>query len=243
MDKRPFLFKKFGLFHHNSTMRIGTDAVLLACWTDISDDDDILDIGTGCGIIPLMLAQKRDSRCPGIIDAVEIDEPSSIEANYNFKNSVWDKQLSVYHCDIRNFASAAERKYDLIISNPPFFYGDNIPSNPRKILARHAGSLSYTDLLTVVASLLKRKGRLSVVLPMIESSRFILCASQYGFNLFKMMRIIPVMGKNPNRVNMQFVGYQVEKPDVEDFVIRNEDHSYTESYKLFLKDYYLDPIK
>ena len=89
MDKRPFLFKKFGLFHHNSTMRIGTDAVLLACWTDISDDDDILDIGTGCGIIPLMLAQKRDSRCPGVIDAVEIDEPSSIEANYNFKNSVF----------------------------------------------------------------------------------------------------------------------------------------------------------
>lgn len=242
MDTRPFLFKKFGLFHHDSTMRIGTDAILLARWTDITDDDDVLDIGTGCGIIPLMLSQKRSIGCSGVIDAVEIDEASSREAALNFKNSVWHEHLLVYNRDVREFAAETSKKYDLIVSNPPFFYGDNIPTNPRKILARHTDSLTYPDLISVVDSLLKQDGRLSIVLPMVESRRFIQCASQNGFCLNKMMRIIPLKGKEPNRVNMQFVRFHVDEPVIEDFVMRNEDHSYTEAYRLFLKDYYLDPI-
>ncbi len=172
-------------------MRIGTDAILLARWTEVKDDDDILDIGTGRGIIPLMLDQKRSMECRGTIDAVEIDEASSKEAAFNFRNSVWHKQLSVYNRDVREFAAETSRQYDLIVSNPPFFYGDNIPTNPRKILARHTDSLSYSELISVVDSLLKRDGRLSMVLPMQESYRFIQCASQNGLLLQKMMRIIP----------------------------------------------------
>ena len=132
MDCRPFFFKKFGLFHHRSTMKIGTDAILLARWTEVFENDDVLDIGTGCGLIPLMLAQKGLNS----IDAVEIDNDSYEEAAQNFKNSAWNAKLSAIHDDIKSYAGKCTRKYDLIISNPPFYFGDNIPEKAKKGLAR-----------------------------------------------------------------------------------------------------------
>ena len=97
MDTRPFFFKKFGLFHHRSTMKIGTDAIMLSRWVEVNDDDTVLDIGTGCGLIPLMLAQKGLRHA----DAVEIDADSFEEASQNFRNSVWNEKLTAFHCDIR----------------------------------------------------------------------------------------------------------------------------------------------
>ena len=177
MDTRPFFFKKFGLFHHRSTMKIGTDAIMLSRWVEVNDDDTVLDIGTGCGLIPLMLAQKGLRHA----DAVEIDGDSFEEASQNFRNSVWNEKLTAFHCDIRSFADSNVGRYDLVVSNPPFFVGDNRPVNHKKDLARHAGNLSFSELLSVAKKVLKPSGRFALVLPEVESRMFLKEAENQGF--------------------------------------------------------------
>ena len=236
MDTRPFFFKKFALFHHRSTMKIGTDAILLARWVEVSANDDVLDIGTGCGLIPLMLSQKGIKNA----DAVEIDTESYEEARQNFANSAWNTQLNAVNDDIRLYSKTCGKKYDLIISNPPFFFGDNIPQKAKKGLARHTNTLSYSDLLSAVKLLLKPNGRFALVLPAIEAVTFKKEAENQGFYLKKEMKIIPIEGKESNRINMQFVVNQVDDIITETFVLRNQDHSFTKEYKDFLKDFYLD---
>jgi len=114
---KPFHFKQFSLNHHNSTMKVGTDAILLGCWCDISNAEMILDIGTGSGIIALLMAARSKAK----IDAVELDKLSASEASENFSSSRYSKQLNIYNLDFNDFVKRAEQKYDVIISNPPFF--------------------------------------------------------------------------------------------------------------------------
>jgi len=236
MDSRPFFFKKFGLFHHRSTMKIGTDAILLSRWVEVSENDDVLDIGTGCGLIPLMLAQKGIKSA----DAVEIDHDSYEEAAQNFSNSAWKSQLFAINDDIKHYSCVSDKKYDLIVSNPPFFFGDNIPEKSKKSLARHTNTLSYNDLLVSVKRLLKPEGRFALVLPARESLTFLKDAENQGFYLQKEMKIVPIEGKESNRINMQLVVNQVDAIESETFVLRHQDHHFTKEYKDFLKDYYLD---
>ena len=236
MDCRPFFFKRFALFHHRSTMKIGTDAILLARWVEVSANDDVLDIGTGCGLIPLMLAQKGIKSA----DAVEIDKDSCDEAAQNFSNSAWKSRLFAVNDDIKDYAAHCRKKYDLIVSNPPFFFGDNIPGKVKKSLARHTNTLSYNDLLVAVKQLIKPDGRFALVLPARESRTFLKDAENQGFYLKKEMKIIPIEGKEPNRINMQLVVNQVDVIQSETFVMRHPDHSFTKDYKEFLKDYYLE---
>ena len=236
MDCRPFFFKKFALFHHRSTMKIGTDAILLARWVEVTANDDVLDIGTGCGLIPLMLAQKGIKSA----DAVEIDKDSCEEAAQNFSNSAWKLRLSAINADVKVYAAHCEKKYDLIVSNPPFYFGDNIPEKAKKGLARHTNTLGYNDLLASVKKLLKPDGRFALVLPALESKTFLKEAENQSFFLQKEMKIVPIEGKEPNRINMQLVVNQVDVIGTETFVLRNKDHTFTNYYKDFLKDYYLD---
>lgn len=217
-------------------MKIGTDAILLARWTEVSENDEVIDIGTGCGLIPLMLAQKGLKTA----DAVEIDNDSYEEAADNFKNSPWSTQLVAIHDDIRSFADICEKKYDLVISNPPFYFGNNIPQKAKKGLARHTNTLNYNDLLVSAKKMMKPDGRFVLVLPAIESKTFLNEAAKQGFYLKKEMKIVPIEGKEPNRMNMQLVVNQIDKTEEETFVLRHPDHSFTKEYKEFLKDYYLD---
>lgn len=236
MDCRPFFFKKFGMFHHRSTMRIGTDAVLFAQWVDVSSDDAALDIGTGSGIIPMILSQKG----VGSVDAVELDFDSFEEAKLNFSISTWNEKLKVFNADVRNFSEATEKKYDLIVSNPPYYSSDVKPIKEKKVMARHVSTLSFTDLLLSARKMMKEDSRFALVLPYYESRLFIKEAHNLGFYIQKEFMIAPIEGKDPNRVNMQFVLGDIGTPDSELFTIRNKDYSYTNQYKEFLKDYYLD---
>ncbi|MBR6439468.1 MAG: methyltransferase [Bacteroidales bacterium] len=217
-------------------MKIGTDAIILGRWVEVSEKDDVLDIGTGCGLLPLMLAQKGIKSA----DAVEIDKDSYEEATQNFKNSAWNSRLLAINEDVKEYSGHCSKKYDLIVSNPPFYFGDNIPEKAKKGLARHTNTLSYKDLLVSVKRLLKPEGRFALVLPAIESKTFLKEAENQGFYLQKEMKIVPIEGKEPNRINMQLVVNQVDNIKSETFVLRNPDHSFTKDYKEFLKDYYLN---
>jgi tRNA1Val (adenine37-N6)-methyltransferase len=233
-DARPFHFKQFSLFHHRSTMKVGTDAILLGRWVEVKSTDVVLDIGTGCGLLPLMLSQKGVAQ----VDAVDIDRASIEEATVNFEASQWREHLKAYHSDIVDYQS--EERYDLIVSNPPFFNRFSKCDSERKSRARHNDAgLSYATICREVCRLMKPEGRLALVLPHDVSSDFLDTADRFGLYLHKRMTIIPIAGKEPNRVNLELGFGKPECVREETFVIRDADKHFTPQYTEFLKDYYL----
>ena len=233
-DARPFHFKHFSLYHHRSTMKVGTDAILLGRWTEVKPTDVVLDIGTGCGLLPLMLSQKGVAH----VDAVDIDKASVEEATINFEASQWREHLKAYCTDIVDFQS--DKKYDLIVSNPPFFNRFSKCDSERKSRARHNDAgLSYATICHEVCRLMKPEGRLSLVLPFDVMLEFLKTAEHFGLYLHKRMTIIPIEGKEPNRVNLELGFEKHDNVSEETFVIRDAENCFTVQYNEFLKDYYL----
>ena len=233
-DARPFHFKHFSLYHHRSTMKVGTDAILLGCWTSVKPTDVVLDIGTGCGLLPLMLSQKGVEH----VDAVDIDKASIEEATVNFEASQWHEHLKAFCVDIVDFQM--DKKYDLIVSNPPFFNRFSKCDSERKSRARHNDAgLSYATICQEVCRLMKHDGRFALVLPADVSMAFLDTAKRYGLYLHKRMTIVPIAGKEPNRVNLELGFEKSNKVFEETFVIRDAEKRFTAQYNEFLKDYYL----
>lgn len=215
-------------------MKVGTDAVLLGAWAEVQPTDWVLDIGTGCGILPLMLAQKGIAK----VHAVDLDEASALEAAENFQASQWSRQLFAFHADIRKFTMQCA--YDLIISNPPFFINSYKSDTDRKNQTRHTDtSLSFVELASAVKRLLKPGGRFVLVLPERESHDFIPIAEKYHLFVHKCQQIIPMEGKEPNRVNLELRFGKPESVQVTELVMRKADNSFTEAYNDVVKPYYL----
>lgn len=231
---KRFHFKHFSLYHDRSTMKVGTDAVLLGAWVDVKPTDWVLDIGTGCGILPLMLAQKGVAK----VHAVDLDEASAVEAAENFQASQWSRQLFAFHADIRKFTMQCA--YDLVISNPPFFINSYKSDTDRKNQARHTDtSLSFVELASAVKRLLKPEGRFVLVLPERESHDFVPIAEKYHLFVHKCQVIVPMEGKEANRVNLELRLGKPETVQVTELVMRKADNSFTEAYNDVVKPYYL----
>ncbi len=233
-DTRPFHFKQFSLHHHQSTMKVGTDAVLLGIWANLNNVKTVLDIGTGSGIISLLIA----SRAQVLVDAVELDNASAAEAKTNFKNVSFSDRLNIIHADFKDFDRQTNKKYDLIISNPPFFINDLRPKEVTRRIARHTDSLTYSELISGAVNLLNINGKLVVVLPYMHHFNFLDIAKKHGLLLHKKMLIFPKPCKEPNRINLQ-LGFSRKVPTDEKFIIRNENGKLTSQYLKFVSDYYL----
>lgn len=233
-DARPFHFKHFSLFHHHSTMKVGTDAILLGRWVEVKPTDVVLDIGTGCGLLPLMLSQKGVAQ----VDAVDIDRASIEEATVNFEASQWREYLKAYHSDIVDFQT--DKKYDLIVSNPPFFNRYSKCDSDRKSRARHNDAgLSYAKICAVAIRLMQPDGCFDLVLPVNVMEAFMEEANKEGLYLHKRMTIVPIEGKEPNRVNLELRLGKCAEIKEETFVIRDAAKRFTPQYNEFLKDFYL----
>jgi len=232
-NHKPFHFKQFSINHHNSTMKVGTDAILLGCWCDISNAEMILDIGTGSGIIALLMAARSKAK----IDAVELDKLSASEASENFSSSRYSKQLNIYNLDFNDFVKRAEQKYDVIISNPPFFSNDLLPLNPSRKAARHINELTHNKLCEGAKKLLTKDGRFNIVLPVNLFTDFIKTAQSYGLHLYRKLLIYAKPGKNPNRVNLEFRFENRSKVIVEKITIRDENGLHSEQYKNFVDNF------
>lgn len=231
---KRFHFKHFSLYHDRSTMKVGTDAVLLGSWVEAKPTDWVLDIGTGCGVLPLMLAQKGVAK----VHAVDLDGPSVLEAAENFDASQWRDRLFAFHADIRKFTMQCA--YDLIISNPPFFVNSYKSDTDRKNQARHTDtSLGFDELIASVHRLLKPDGRFAVVLPERESHDFIPMAEEANLFVHRREDIVPVTGKEPNRVNLEFRYGRPSAVDASVLVLRLEDGSFSDGYNQMVADYYL----
>ena len=233
-----FYFKKFFVNHENCTLKVGTDAVLLGSWTEVQDAKKILDIGTGAGILALMMAQK--SNADVIVDAVEIDLSSAQMAHHNFMNSPWKKNLSVTHMDIRDFAPARLKYYDLIICNPPFFE-DCLRSNDNKNnLAKHNTKLNYRQLIESVNKLLKNDARFVVIIPYDRMDNLYSLCIETQLVHTKNTLVVPVEGKKPNRVMMEWTKTNEFLDCKQNMLcVRDRNNVYTEDYLKLTKDFLL----
>ncbi|HIE46087.1 MAG TPA: methyltransferase domain-containing protein [Flavobacteriaceae bacterium] len=217
-------------------MKIGTDGVLLGAWTSINQSPySILDIGTGTGLIALQLAQRSSA---GLIDAVEIDNNAFEQTVENFELSNWSDRLYCYHASLSEFVDEIEDKYDLIVSNPPF-YTDNYKSdNDSRNKARFTDSLSFEELTKSASSLLSENGIFSVIIPFKEENKFIELAKNH--NLFP-NRICRVKGNIESNIKRSLMEFTFTKKEITltSLIIEIDRHQYTEEYKSLVKDFYL----
>lgn len=239
---RPFRFKRFTIVQEVSAMKVGTDGVLLGAWCGVdANDRTALDIGTGTGLVALMVAQRGEDN-PLAVDAVEIDAPTAEEARVNVGNSPWHDSVTVHAVSVQDFARTADRRYDLIVSNPPFFSDSLLPPDGARTAARHTVSLDYDGLVRVAAELLAERGRLCVVIPHEHAAGFRIMAQSCGMGLRRLTAVIPKPGVLPKRALMEFVRepYVPLVPHEEELLIElGSRHEYSDAYKELTRGFYL----
>jgi tRNA1Val (adenine37-N6)-methyltransferase len=232
-----FQFKQFSVQQDRCAMKIGTDGVLLGAWTPIDNNPfSILDIGTGTGIIALMLAQRSNAQQ---IDALEIDEDAYEQSVDNFENSPWSDRLFCFHAGLDEFVEEPEDEYDLIVSNPPFYTEDYKTENEQRDLARFADAMPFEDLIEAAALLLSENGIFSVIIPFKEEEKFVTLAKEYELYPIKITRVKGTPASEIKRSLLAFVRDENTAVLTDELVIETARHIYTPEYIELTKDFYL----
>jgi tRNA1Val (adenine37-N6)-methyltransferase len=217
-------------------MKVGTDGVLLGAWADVSGAERILDIGTGTGLIALMLAQRSNAE----IDAIEINKEAAFEAKQNAGNSPWQARIHIFNESFQEFVSRSDQKYDLIVCNPPYFNRSKKAPDSLRSLARHDDSLPGHELIHGAGKLLSDKGIFSVILPFTGSEKFIKLASEFQLYPAKVLKIRPVSNKEINRLIIELVKTQSQTETSEITIETDKRHRYSEEFVLLTRDFYLN---
>jgi tRNA1Val (adenine37-N6)-methyltransferase len=233
MQDQLFRFKQFSVAQDKCAMKVNTDGVLLGAWANIDEAENILDIGTGTGVIALMMAQKNLS---AHIDAIDAEPNACEQAKGNFSGSLWAERLHCYHTSLQDFGT--DKKYDIIISNPPYFVNDFKTEDHRRNIAKHSVSLSYTDLIAGISRLLTRSGRALLVLPSFNISRFESFLSIGNLFITKRTEVSAVQGKAPYLALLE-VGRKQLSFTKNSIVIQHTGGSFTDEYMLLTRDFYL----
>ena len=236
MSNLPFKFKEFSINQDQCAMKIGTDSVLLGAWTSLEKRPfSILDIGSGTGVLALMLAQRSLAE---LIDAVEIDDNAYEQCVENFEQSPWNDRLFCYHASLEEFTDEIEDKYDLIISNPPFYSEDYKSENNQRDLARFVDAMPFEHLLESVSKLLAEDGVFSVIIPFKEETSFIALASQ--MNLF-VNKKLHLKGTPTSDIKRSLLEFSFHESDIKsnELIIETARHQYTQDYINLTKDFYL----
>jgi tRNA1Val (adenine37-N6)-methyltransferase len=217
-------------------MKIGTDGVLLGAWTPlINNPYNVLDIGSGTGILSLMLAQRSNAEQ---IDAIEIDGDAYEQCVENFEASPWDDKLFCFHAGLDEFVDEPEDEYDLIISNPPFYTDDYKSDNVSRDLARFEDALPFEELIESVSVLLSENGIFSVIIPFKEESKFTTIAEANQLYPFKLTRVKGTPTSEIKRSLMIFSRTRQEISE-DELIIEIARHDYTPEYKELTKAFYL----
>lgn len=219
-------------------MPVGTDALLLGAWVDPGDALHILDIGTGCGVIALMAAQ----RSKGMIDAIDTDRDSVCQASANFNASPWKSRLNAIEHSFIEHANASPGKYDLILSNPPFFRNSLRSPDDKRNKARHQGEFTIGDLFNAAGRLLAVAGRFVLIAPWTDYASLLSSAADSRLFPAGVLKIKPKENKDYNRVIMCFQGDQDVNTGIHSLVIRKADNSFTDDYINLTIDFHL-PLK
>lgn len=231
-----FQFKQFRIIQRQSAMKVGTDGVLLGAWTDTGQAKTILDIGTGTGVIALMMAQRSDAKITG----VEIEKSTAEEAAENVRNSSWSERITIENFSFQEFAGQCTQKFDLIVANLPFFVNSLKSQSSMLAMAKHNYLLPSDDLLKGVVRLFSNGSLFSLILPVAEAEDFIEAAKSENLFLSRLTKVYPHENKIPNRYLMEFTEYE-KKPDIDTLFIRNAgSNEFTQQYRKLTSAFYLN---
>lgn len=234
MSNPYFQFKQFTVWHDRCAMKVGTDGVLLGAWASVEHAHRILDVGTGTGLVALMLAQR--SLPDAEIVALEIDKDAAGQAEENAGRSPWKGRVEVVHADFRQYRPS--EKFDVIVSNPPYFVDSLECPDRQRAAARHNDSLAYEDLLEGVVALLAEDGLFTVVLPMDVADRVKALAVAKGLHAVRQLNVVTKVGIPPKRTLIAF-SFPRQECVVEELVMEQAQHQYSEEYIALTKAYYL----
>ena len=227
-----FDFKQFRVKQDKTAFKTGTDGVMLGAWADASSAARVLDIGTGSGLIALMIAQRKDA----LIVGIEPDIPSYEQARENVENSPWRERVKIVNTKLQDYSPGY--KFDLLVSNPPFFRQSLTGKDQRRARARHDYDLSGAELVKGVSRLLAPGGKFCLILPYAEAAIFIAEAAESGLFCNKIIRVKPLPSSPVKRMLMEFAA---DKGGLNQsfLTIERERHRYTDEYKELTADYYL----
>ena len=231
-----FRFKQFAIANSRSAMKVGTDGVLLGAWSEPMSGDAlvrVLDIGTGTGLIALMIAQRYPSTT---IDAVEIDSVAAEEAAMNVAASPWSERVKVFCSDIAEFD--AGKKYEMIVSNPPFFTNGVVSDDNSRAIARHASTLTFGMLMTNVARLLADNGVFAMISPAESLDALETEACVAGLYLCRRCNVFTKPGKPCRRI-LTLWKKEIGAVDEDNLFIHTADGAYSEEYTRLTGDFYL----
>lgn len=235
MPHSSFQFKQFTVWHDRCAMKVGTDGVLLGAWVDVQNVHTVLDIGTGSGLVALMLAQRcaKDTRIIG----VEIDPEAAAQAKENVERSPWPQQIDIVQADFRHHTF--DSSFDLIVSNPPYFHEALACPNAQRRLARHTDTLTYDELLVGATALLSPRGRLCLILPSEASALVEQKAQTQGLHTLHRTHILTKPGEAPKRTILSF---SLEFAPTQESIlpIRNTQNEHSSLYIDLTKSYYLN---
>jgi tRNA1Val (adenine37-N6)-methyltransferase len=231
---KQFHFKQFSVRHDRSGMKVGTDGTLLGAWTEVTEANRILDIGTGTGLIALMLAQRTQPHVK--IEAIEIDAHACEDAVENFSASSWSDRIVLHSTSLQQFS--ATNKFDLIVSNPPFFQNSYKPATEKRTTARHTESLTFQELLTAAQNLLTEIGTLNIILPPTEGLQFISLAESFGFYPSRKWTFRTRPEKPIERLLLEFSRNQ-SAPEENEILLYSSDEHWSEAYQSLTRDFYL----
>lgn len=233
MSGNLFRFKQFAVAHDKSSMKVGTDSVLLGAWANTEGVRNALDVGCGCGIIALMIAQRSKA----LITAIDIDMQSVKQAQENFDNSPWKDRLQAEPADFREY-SIAKVKFDLIISNPPFFTSGIKPDRYNRKLARHADALPLEILLQNASKLLSDDGRINLIIPFDKTTE---CIRYAATQCLYVSRICNTGASPGRKFSRSLLEFRPKSGEISETVLTIKDinNEFTDSYKVLTTDFYL----
>lgn len=235
MRGKGFTFKQFHIDHSRCAMKVGTDGTLLGAWATLPANGRILDIGTGTGLIAIMAAQRTSE---AKITAIDIDEECVLQAQENIAASPWPDRIEVIHSALQEFDTP--EKFDVIISNPPYFIDSQLSPDAARCTARHTTTLPFNELVTGVRRLLADGGHFSLILPPTEMERFRSAARGVMF----VVRECHVWSTPTSGVRRIMAEFQAEPPTeltvAEKIIIEEKGrHEYSEEYRTLTRDFYL----
>ena len=235
MANTYFKFKQFTINQDRCAMKVGTDGVLLGSYTNVENVQNILDIGTGTGLIALMLAQRSKAK----IIAIEIEKQASIQAKENIENSKFNSQIEVINASLQEYEKTTNNKFDLIVSNPPYFQNSYKAETDQRTTARHTTELTYTELILNSEKLLSEDGVICIIIPEDEAQNLIEITNENNLFVIDILKIKPTPTKRPKRVILTFS--KTEKPLTQSELIIEDKgrHNYSDKYIELTKEFYL----
>lgn len=236
LRRNGFTFKQFFVAHDRCAMKVGTDGILLGAWSPIVRVNRILDIGAGSGLLALMLAQRTDDSV--MIDAVELDEAAAEQARENVAESPWRGRIAVHTADIQSWAASLTTRYNLIVSNPPYYEQGVECATPQREQARYTSTLDHQTLLTCAANAITEDGFFCVVLPESIGQTFTEQALSMGWHLRLRTDVAETETRLPHRVLLAFSPKGGECFS-DRLTIRGPEQQYSEGYTALTQAFYL----